>query len=107
MTLRCELFYRKSLGPVPSEARSVPEVARRQTLIQSIAPPLALAYATALADVLGPDNCFGLAWTVRHLLESAPGWSVEHVPSGSSPLLDTLRGRASNAQDGASHGVGA
>src|SRR3546814_3082236 len=63
--------------------------------------------ATALAGVLGPDNCFGLAWTVVHLIESAPGWSVEHVPSGSSPLLDTLRGRASNAQDGASHGVGA
>src|SRR3546814_11718723 len=75
--------------------------------MQSIAPPLTLAEATALAGVLGPDNCFGLAWTVVHLIESAPGWSVEHVPSGSSPLLDKLRGRASNAQDGASHGVGA
>src|SRR3546814_1883187 len=107
MTVRSEIFNLIDLGPLPSEAGSVTDVARRQTLIQSIAPPLTLAEATALAGVLGPDNCFGLAWTVVHLIESAPGWSVEHVPSGSSPLLDTLRGRASNAQDGASHGVGA
>src|SRR3546814_10482130 len=102
MTVRSEIFNLIDLGPLPSEAGSVTDVARRQTLIQSIAPPLTLAEATALAGVLGPDNCFGLAWTVVHLIESAPGWSVEHVPSGSSPLLDTLRGRASNAQDGRS-----
>src|SRR3546814_4954944 len=83
MTVRSEIFNLIDLGPLPSEAGSVTDVARRQTLIQSIAPPLTLAEATALAGVLGPDNCFGLAWTVVHLIESAPGWSVEHVPSGS------------------------
>src|SRR3546814_20646861 len=107
MTVRSEIFNLIDLGPLPSEAGSVTDVARRQTLIQSIAPPLTLAEATALAGVLGPDICFGLAWTVVHLIESAPGWSVERVPSGSSPLLDTLRGRASNAQARAPPGAGA
>src|SRR3546814_4359664 len=89
MTVRSEIFNLIDLGPLPSEAGSVTDVARRQTLIQSIAPPLTLAEATALAGVLGPDNCFGLAWTVVHLIESAPGWSVEHVPSGSRDRKST------------------
>src|SRR3546814_6791910 len=60
MTVRSEIFNLIDLGPLPSEAGSVTDVARRQTLIQSIAPPLTLAEATALAGVLGADNCFGL-----------------------------------------------
>src|SRR3546814_15952191 len=106
MTVRSEIFNLIELGPLPSEAGSVTDVARRQTLIQSIAPPLTLAEATALAGVLGPDNCFGLAWPVVHLIESAPGWTVEHVPSTSSPLLDTPRLRARTSQDGPTNGVG-
>jgi hypothetical protein len=36
--------------------------------------------AKALVELFGADDCFGLAWTLLHVIETAPGW----------PILDAL-----------------
>ncbi|MDB6032726.1 MAG: hypothetical protein JWM16_3064, partial [Verrucomicrobiales bacterium] len=30
----------------------------------------------ALVKVFGPDDYYGLAWSLLHLIESAPGWPL-------------------------------
>jgi hypothetical protein len=85
------------LGPFPSESAGAAQIAERQGLLARIAPPLSLAEAAALAGILGPDDCFGLAWSVVHLIESAPGWSARHIPLGPSPFLPLLRVRVAHA----------
>ena len=95
--MRTEVAQLVALGPLPSESALPAEVARREQLIRSIGKPVTLDEAIALTTVLGADNCFGLAWSVVHLIESAPTWSVEHIPKGHSPWLSTLRSRFTNA----------
>ena len=69
------------LGPLPSETNADPVVLERvQELITSIGNPIADDEARALVRLFGSDDCFGLAWSVLHLIETAPGW----------PLFDCL-----------------
>jgi len=96
--MRTEVAQLVSLGPLPEESALPIEVARREKIIRSIRKPLTLEEAVALSHLLGPDNCFGLAWTVVHLIESAPKWSIEHVPNGDSPWLSILRTRLQNSK---------
>ncbi len=57
------------LGPFPSSAGASPDqVLKYQPLIEQIARPLEDDEAKALLDLFGPDDFFGLAWTVLHLI---------------------------------------
>jgi hypothetical protein len=38
--------------------------------------------ACAMVRLFGPDDCFGLAWTLLHLIETAPGWPVDGALNG-------------------------
>ena len=96
--MRNEIAELAKLGPLPSESSTESDIAARHALLAKISPPLSLAEAVALAGILGPDNCFGLAWSVVHLIESAPGWGASHVPLGPSPFLPELRSRVANAR---------
>jgi len=91
--MRSAIIAMVKLGPFPSESSDASQLAEREALLAQITPPLSLAEAAALAGVLGPDDCFGLAWSVVHLIESAPGWSARHIPLGPSPFLSRLRAR--------------
>jgi hypothetical protein len=94
--MRTEICRLAALGKLPSETAPPSLIAERELLVRSLAAPVSLDEAQALATVLGDDDCFGLAWTLIHLIESAPGWNADHVPSGSSPWLATLRSRIAN-----------
>jgi hypothetical protein len=85
-----------SLNPPPSEAAVETEITQRQELIESFTPPVSLPEAILLANILGPDSCLGLAWSLVQLIDSAPGWSEEHVPPDSAPFLSSLRIRLHN-----------
>jgi hypothetical protein len=64
-----------ALGQLPSEASaSVQRVQDFESLLKTIAPPLTKAEALAVLSVFGQDGCFGLAWSLLHLVETAPGW---------------------------------
>ncbi len=85
-----------SLGQLPSEREATEEaVARHQEALFSILPPLSLEEAEAVVGVFGPDSCFGLAWTLLHLIETAPGWEeyALSLPEGGE-WANTLRHRS-------------
>jgi hypothetical protein len=82
----------------------VAAIAECEALVRSISRPLNLAEAVALARVLGDDNCFGLAWSLVHLIETAPGWGLEHIPEGGGPWPSALRQRILSAHP-ARHGA--
>lgn len=79
--MRPEINSLLRLGPLPAEGRaSVERIHEIQTLLQSIARPVSDDEARALVSLFGPDDCYGLAWTMLHLIETAPNW----------PLIDCL-----------------
>ena len=88
-----------ALGPLPSETAEPEQIKSHQDALLQITPPVSLAEANALARMFGPDDCFGLGWTLIHLIESAPGWASEgHIPDGTAPGLARLRRGIKNAQ---------
>ena len=66
-----------TLGPLPGEAEATEEQLHHyQELPASLTPPATDQEARILVTLLGPDECFELAWTLLHLIESAPGWPL-------------------------------
>ena len=60
-------------GAFPSEAEvTLEQLTELQRLLERVAAPVSDEEAQALLAVFGPDGCFGMAWTVLHLIESAP-----------------------------------
>jgi hypothetical protein len=97
MSVREEIRQLVSLGPLPPSASA--DESRLQTyedLLKQISRPVTDEEARALIRLFGPDDCFGLAWTVLHLIESAPNWPIkEAIPPGSrNEWIQRLRERA-------------
>jgi len=70
------------LGALPTEddAPARPDVLRRQQqLLEQIVAPVDDARALELLNLFPSDesDAFGLAWTLVHLVESAPGWPIQ------------------------------
>ena len=64
-----------ALGKLPSSADATKEdLERFQISIDKIMRPVSDHDARALAMLFGPDDCFGLAWMLVHLIETAPNW---------------------------------
>jgi hypothetical protein len=83
--IRPEVRQLVALGAFPSSNDAdLATGQRQQQLLESIKRPISDEEARSLIKVFGPDDYFGLAWTVLHLIESAPGW----------PLRDCLEGDA-------------
>lgn len=73
MTLRKAVANLAEAGPLPSEENAIPgELEQRERLLGQIVSPVSDEEAQALLAVFGTDGCFGLAWTVLHLVETAP-----------------------------------
>jgi len=87
------------MGPLPAEqSASVEELQERERLLKSIHKPVMDAEARELVKIFGPDDCYGLAWAMLHLIESAPSWPLADILR--PPLnqwTGTLRTRAVNA----------
>ncbi len=93
MTVRPEVLALASLGPLPSESEGdVDDIAVRQSALQAIEPALSVEEAKALLPCFGPDDCFGLAWTLLHLVEScpAPGCLVAPPPASANEWVRRL-----------------
>jgi hypothetical protein len=70
------------LGPLPPSdvainARLEELVDRYAKLLASIQKPVTDEEARVLVTLFGPDECFGVAWSLLHLIETAPGWPLE------------------------------
>jgi hypothetical protein len=88
-----------ALGPLPAaDAAEDSQLKEYEELLERISPPVTDQEARALARLFGPDDCYGLAWTLLHLVETAPGWPLRDVlESPDNEWLDRLRLRAQRA----------
>lgn len=59
-------------GPLPDEDADVEELEKRQTQFQAISRPVTAEEAKALTACFGPDDCYGGAWSLLHLIETGP-----------------------------------
>ena len=83
------------LGPLPSSTTaSVPTLQAFEGQLSKVQAPITDEEACALVKLFGSDECFGLAWTVLHLIETAPGWPVDAALDGiEGEWIDRLRQR--------------
>lgn len=80
--MRQEIRELVHLGPLSeSETAEEEQLKRYETLLSSLTIPLSNDEVRCLVRLFGPDDCYGLAWTLLHVIETAPGW----------PLFDCLQ----------------
>ncbi|MFF4309555.1 hypothetical protein [Streptomyces sp. NPDC001507] len=60
-------------GPLPDGNADEQEIDRRVRQLESISAPVTPDEAQALATCFGPDECYGVAWSLLHLIETSPG----------------------------------
>ena len=86
------------LGPLPDADSSSPErIQEYQSVLERISPPLTDEEARLLVPLFGTGDCFGLAWTLLHLIESAPSPAIDSPPSSSdNEWIRRLWSRAQN-----------
>ena len=83
--IRLEISELMKLGSFPaSHDVALDTMRRQQLLLRSIVPPVTDDEAMELVKLFGPDDYFGAAWTVLHLVESAPDWPLADCLSDNS-----------------------
>ncbi len=74
MPIRSEVQQLVDLGPFPASTDADEhDLDHRGELLTGIKPPLMRDEAVALLSCFGPDDAFGLAWALLHLIETTPG----------------------------------
>ncbi|MBF0548538.1 MAG: hypothetical protein HQM08_29165 [Candidatus Riflebacteria bacterium] len=77
-TIRDEIRAFGALGPLPAAGEADDQkLLQQQNLLARITKPISNDEARVLVKLFGPDDCYGLAWTLLHLIESAPGWPLK------------------------------
>lgn len=97
--MREEVKALVALGQFPTEQSVIPGVVERHEHgLKAIARPVSNDEARALVKVFGPDDYFGLAWSLLHLIETAPGWPIKSVIAEANPQwAEELKGRCLRA----------
>src|SRR4051812_18566078 len=72
MLMRNEVRAFVALGSLPGEGASEEAIRLFQEGLAAIKAPVSDAEAAELINSFGPDDCYGLAWTLLHLIETAP-----------------------------------
>ncbi|MGH3976681.1 MAG: hypothetical protein ACRDS9_25675 [Pseudonocardiaceae bacterium] len=100
MSVRREVDDLIGAGPLPSEDASEEELAGVQQRLENIIAPVSDEEAQELALCFGPDNCYGLSWTLLHLIETAPGaQNAKYLRNVENPWVQTLAARVKAAQE--------
>ena len=101
--MRQEVLELAKMGPLPSCGVAIREDQRERLeryglLISAIQKPVTDEEARVLTSLFGPDDCFGVEWTLIGLVESAPGWPLEQcLQDTSNEWIRILRQRIENA----------
>ncbi|WP_420998562.1 hypothetical protein ACKI2N_032145 [Cupriavidus sp. 30B13] len=84
------------LGPLPSiVSPDVKVLENIQEALSRLEKPVSDEDARALVGLFGPDDCFGLAWSLLHAIETAPGWPLKDVlDAGNGEWISRLKQRA-------------
>ncbi|MFE6056806.1 hypothetical protein ACFQ6N_39225 [Kitasatospora sp. NPDC056446] len=67
-------------GVLPDRDADEGGIDRRGQQLQAISRPVTAAEAQALATCFGPDDCYGLAWSLLHLIETGPNPVLTEKP---------------------------
>jgi hypothetical protein len=59
-------------GSLPDWDASEEEIDRRDKQLSAISRPVTAEEAKALVSCFGPDDCYGVAWSLLHLIETGP-----------------------------------
>ncbi|MEU4267761.1 hypothetical protein [Streptomyces sp. NPDC026092] len=59
-------------GPLPDEDATEEELEGRDQQLRAIARPVTGEEAKALVACFGPDDCYGIGWSLLHLIETGP-----------------------------------
>jgi len=84
-------------GVLPSEEEAdIEKIQLIQETLTNIKPPISNQEAEALVKLFGKDSSFGLAWTLLHLVETAPDWPIEKClkENKTNPWIILLRQRS-------------
>jgi hypothetical protein len=86
------------LGSLPSsEDLDDSKVEQFEKLLGEVQQPISDDDARVLVKLFGPDECFGLAWSLVHLIETAPGWPLEDsLGQSGNEWIDLLKQRSEN-----------
>ena len=67
----------QKLGPLPSSNDADPGTLEIwQDQVEKIKRPVSDDDVDILIRLFGPDECFGLMWTLIHFIETAPNWPM-------------------------------
>ncbi|RZK32900.1 MAG: hypothetical protein EOO61_16400 [Hymenobacter sp.] len=78
MSIRKEVRELIHLGPMPDEKQDIADgvIEQYEEAIHAISRPVTRNEAEELVMLFPPNGCFGLDWTLLHLIETTPGWPV-------------------------------
>jgi hypothetical protein len=71
-----------SVGPLPADNASEDVIRHRQEQLEAITGPVTVDEARLLVGCFGPDDLYGLAWTLLHLVETARQPVLLQAPPG-------------------------
>ncbi|MFC5914689.1 hypothetical protein [Streptomyces pulveraceus] len=78
--MRPELLAFVAEGPLPDWDADEEEVDRRVQQLDAVPKPVTGEEARALVSCFGPDDCYGVAWTLLHLIETGPNPVLATAP---------------------------
>lgn len=99
--MRSEIIELLKLGPFPHEDLHLDSavVDRYAELIAQITRPVTDEEACILVGLFGDDDFFGVAWSLLHLIETAPKWPLEEcLQNTNNEWVQRLRDRVENAK---------
>ncbi|MFG3041393.1 hypothetical protein ACGFYZ_31265 [Streptomyces sp. NPDC048330] len=70
--MRPEVQAFAASGPLPDWDADEEEIDRRVNQLEAISAPVTADEAHVLAACFGPDDCYGVAWSLLHLIETGP-----------------------------------
>jgi hypothetical protein len=91
--------YLLQLGPMPdSQNVSIERVYDYELAISGIKKSITDQEAMVLLTIFGPDDFYGLSWSLVHIIETSPSWPMEHLLSHTDLRegIYTLRARMKN-----------
>ncbi|RLL67631.1 hypothetical protein [Streptomyces sp. Z26] len=99
MSIRREVEDLVDAGAFPSEEAAEEEIAETQRLLERITAPVTVEEAQVLTKSFGFDDCYGLSWTLLHLIETAPNaMTAVYSENSGNPWVELLNARVENAR---------
>lgn len=81
MPISAEVAILLKLGPLPDESEEIADgvLEAYESIFPIVNQPVSFEEAEQLIMLFPPVSCYGLDWTLLHLIESTPGWPIRPI----------------------------